>query len=231
MQSDFKDLKDVVENYMVKVVNNNTNLIINGPAGCGKNWLAKQVAEKAGKPYHIIETEFYHNYNHVLRNVYAEVKEHADEIIIFSIAPEHLTPEVVNATKAFFDKGECNFVDRTSTIRFNFTGNVILTTNDLNEQDNMHRALIARAIKVDLPINFGGPVTIVEKSEKPEVVIWGFPTLAIHTTTDGIETNGSVLEILPNEYPVENRTWCIFKPEDGPQLEVYLDEIKLPDNA
>jgi len=52
------------------------------------------------------------------------------------------------------------------------------------------------------------------------------PAPATHTTEEGIETPGTLITILPYKKH-EERGYCIFLPDEGPKLQVFLDEVKI----
>ena len=91
----------------------------------------------------------------------------------------------------------------------------VLTGIKHNEQTNFK-------IEIDIQQSI---YQIIEENMKEKL-----PARAIHTTSDGYETEGILIKILPNDYPDENVTSCIFKPDDGPELELDLDEIKIKAN-
>ena len=53
------------------------------------------------------------------------------------------------------------------------------------------------------------------------------PFECVHNSSDGTITKGVVEKIFPNEHPSENRTDCMFKPEDGPVVQLYLDDMMI----
>ena len=65
-----------------------------------------------------------------------------------------------------------------------------------------------------------------EKAYDDIEIPFKLPAPAIHTTEEGIESPGTLITILPNEHPTENRTYCIFLPDEGPKIQVFLDEVK-----
>ena len=52
------------------------------------------------------------------------------------------------------------------------------------------------------------------------------PARTIHVTDEGIESPGTLTAVHPNEYPKENRWYCMFQPDEGPSLQVFLDELR-----
>lgn len=65
-------------------------------------------------------------------------------------------------------------------------------------------------IEIDIQQNIH---QLIEENMKEKL-----PARAIHTTSDGYETEGILIKILPNDFPGENGTSCIFKPDDESEL-------------
>ena len=130
-------------NQLVAGLKGNKHLTIVGPAGCGKNWMSKQILEADGRPHAIIDVNGHADAHRLLR----DMEGHESDNVLISVMKYDLENEpFVNVLKGLLDRGETYFISPNKSTMVHFTGNIIMTTEEINS-----KSLVSRFVRIDIP--------------------------------------------------------------------------------
>ena len=161
--TEIKSVDSIMEN-LIQHFKNNSHIAICGPAGCGKNYLARQVLEAVGKSHHIIDVDGKADAYSLLK----EMEGHERDNVLISVSKFDLENEpfvnvlkglldreeifylenepFVNVLKGLLDREEIFYLTPTRSTNMFFTGNIIMTTEEINS-----KSLVSRFVRIDIP--------------------------------------------------------------------------------
>ena len=109
--------------------------------------MAKQALESLDRPHYIIDVDGKEDAYCLMK----DIEGHENDNVIISVRRNDLdNAPFVNVLKGLLDREETLYLTPTKSASVWFTGNIILTTEELNEASESDRALKSRFVVIDI---------------------------------------------------------------------------------